>query len=573
MTATPEIAKAGPPMIASNLVESFADVVLEPGIPARMRDGATLVADVYRPKGDGPWPVLLMRTAYGRDIATSLVYAHPAWFARHGFVVVVQDVRGRGDSGGSYYPFRHEREDGYDSVQWAASLPGSNGCVGLYGFSYQGAVQLFAALDRPPALRALAPHMTAFDLYSGWFYRNGILELSTIFKWANQMLREDARRSGAPSEAALDASWLEVGRLFQQFPLRHARPLTNEDLPTYASDWLRHSMRDAFWEPYNLLKRTRELGYPMFHMSGWYDIFLRGSIDGFTAMSGARDDQFLLAGPWIHSPWGSQIAGVDLGPAAAPGVDALVVEWFKHWLRPGGPRGPCPLKGCRYFSLGENAWRSAAAWPPPGARTRPLYLRSGGRANSRFGDGRLAEAGPDGPEDTLSYEPEFPVAAPSGGTNVPAQFGPHDLSDQQQSNSLLVYTSAPMATPVRIAGRPWCELHVTATSPTADLVVRLSRVGTNGRPVLLCLGAVRAAAPRQTPVTVPLDPIAASFVPGECIRLDIANSAFPLFPRNSGTEADALDVASPAAFRRALVLVGHDQGAPSALFLPFLEDE
>jgi|HubBroStandDraft_1064217.scaffolds.fasta_scaffold10266_4 putative CocE/NonD family hydrolase len=572
MTATPKVAKPAPQMVSRSLAGSFAGVALDPGVAARMRDGATLVADVYRPEGEGPWPVLLMRTAYGRDIASSLVYAHPAWFSRHGFIVVVQDVRGRGDSDGSYYPFKYEREDGYDSVQWASALPGSNGCVGLYGFSYQGAVQLFAALDRPPALRALAPHMTAFDFYSGWFYRNGILELSTIFKWANQMLRDDSRRLGAESRAALDASWLEVGRLYQQLPLRRAAPLTNGELPRYAADWLNHPTFDAYWEPLNLLRRIRDLGYPMFHMSGWYDIFLRGSIDGFKAMAGTRDDQFLLAGPWVHSPWGRQIAGVDLGPSAAPGVDELVVKWFRHWLRPGGPSGHCPLQGCRYFSLGENAWHSAATWPPPGVRMVSFHLASGGRANSRSGDGRLAEDGPNGPEDTLSYEPEFPVAAPSGSTSVPAVFGPHDLSEQQQSNSLLVYTSPPMTKTQRIAGQPHCVLHVTASSPTVDLVVRLSKVGLDGRAMLLCLGAVRATAPTPTEVAVPLDPVAASWAPGECIRVDIGNSAFPLFPRNSGTEADALDVGSPGEFKRALVIVNHDSLRPSSLRLPLLGD-
>jgi hypothetical protein len=514
-----------------------------------------------------------MRTAYGRDVASSVVYAHPAWFARHGFIVVIQDVRGRGDSEGTYYPFRHERADGYDSVQWAATLPGSNGCVGLYGFSYQGAVQLFAALDRPPALKALAPHMTAFDLYSGWFYRNGLLELSTIFRWANQMLREDARRAGAQSEAALDASWLDAGRLLQQLPLRRAAPLTHGDLPSYAADWLRHSAYDSYWKPLNLLKRTRELGYPMFHLSGWFDIFLRGSIEGFTTMAGSRGDQFLLAAPWAHAPWGSPVAGVDLGPEAAPRVDELLVEWFRHWLRPDAPDGPGPLQGCRYFSLGENVWRSAPTWPPPGTRDAAFHLRSGGRANSRFGDGRLAEDGPGGLDDTLSYEPEVPLAPPSGSSGVPAVFGPHNLSVQQQSNSLLVYTSSPLERPLRIAGQPRCVVHITATSPSIDLVARLSKVGPDGRAMLLSLGAVRASAAAATRVTIPLDPIAASWDPGECIRLDIGNSAFPLFPRNSGTGTDALDVAGLAEFRRALMVLCHDEQRPSTLFLPVVSGD
>jgi putative CocE/NonD family hydrolase len=561
----------GAPVIGASLTDSFAGLRLFPGAVSTMRDGTQLVADVYQPAGEGPWPVLLMRTAYGRDIASSLVYAHPAWFARQGFLVVIQDVRGRGDSEGSYYPFRLERQDGFDSVQWAAGLPGSNGCVGLYGFSHQGAVQLYAALDHPPALKALAPHMCAFDLYSGWFYRNGILELSTILKWANQMLRGDARRAGAASEAALDASWLDVGRLYHQFPLRRAAPVTNADLPAYALDWLQHSDYDSYWEAFDLLCRTRDLGYPMFHMSGWYDIFLRGSIDGFKAMSRERADQFLLAGPWVHAPWGRRIAGVDFGPDAAPRVDEMVVAWFKHWLKPEGPVGPCPLQGCRYFSLGENAWHTSASWPPPGAALRTFHMRSGGRANSSSGDGCLCEDGPSGPEDTLSYEPEFPVAAPSGRTDVPAEFGPQDLIVQQQSNSLLVYTSPPLERSLQIAGQPQCVVHVDATSPTVDVVVRLSKVGLDGRAMFLCLGAVRVQGTAPAQATVLLDPIAAAWRPGESIRVDIANSAFPLFPRNSGTQAHALDVESPGRFRRALMLLGHDKERPSHVSLPVVE--
>ncbi len=571
MAETPGPAKPKPPPIGAHLAGAFSDVVLSAGLNAQMRDGATLVADVYRPRGEGPWPVLLMRTAYGRDVASTLVYAHPAWYARQGFMVVIQDVRGRGESEGIYYPFRFEREDGYDSVQWAAGLSGGNGCVGLYGFSYQGAVQLFAALDRPPALKALAPHMTAFDFYSGWFYRNGLFELSTNMKWANQMLREDSRRLEAPSKAALDASWIDAGRLYQQYPLRHAAPVTNADLPQYASDWLEHSTYDGYWEPLNLLKRARELGYPMFHLSGWFDIFLRGSIDGYATMAATRDDQFLLAGPWEHYPWGDQVSGLPLGSSASPKVDELVVAWFRHWLQPGGPKAPCPLAGCRYFSLGNNAWRSAPAWPPPGSRPQALHLRSGGRANSRFGDGTLSMEGPAGGDDTLSYEPEVPLPPPSGSLHTTARFGPHDLADQQQSNSLLVFTSRPLSEPLYVAGQPQCVVHVVATSPTIDLVVRLSKVGPDGRALFLTLGAIRVAAPVATEVTLPLDPIAASWAAGESIRLDVGNSAFPLFPRNSGTPTDALDVGSPGEFSRALMVLYHDAQRPSRLLLPILD--
>ena len=551
-------------MTGTPLAQAFTGVDLTVGLKAVMRDGTRLVADVYTPQGAGPWPVLLMRTAYGRDVASSVVYAHPPWYSRRGFLVVVQDVRGRGESEGSYYPFRNDREDGYDSVQWAAALPGSNGCVGLYGFSYQGAVQLFSALDRPPALRALAPHMAAFDFYGGWFYRGGMLDLPNTMGWAAQMLREDARRIGSPKLAALDAAWGDLPAFFRQLPLRSPGAFADPALPRYAADWLAHSTRDGYWDEFNLLKKTRELGYPMFHLSGWYDIFLRGTIEGFTAMARERDDQFLLAGPWVHMPLGTKIAGVDFGPEAAPRVNELVAEWFQYWLQPEPAKGPCPLRGVRYFVMGENTWRAGSAWPPRDVREVAYYLQSGGRANSRFGDGRLSPEAATGPEDVYSYEPEVPVGA-AGGTHY---LGPHELGVQQQSNALLVYTSAALAAPLTIAGTPRCVLHVQAPSPTLDLFARLSRVTTDGRAILLSLGGIRSAVTGITRIEIPLDPVAASFAPGERIRVDVASSAFPLYPRNSGTTDDALDVAGPSHFRRALVSLWHDESRPSAIWLP-----
>ncbi|MFT0795203.1 CocE/NonD family hydrolase, partial [Synechococcus sp. H70.1] len=137
------------------------------------RDGIQLDADIYRPEGGGSYPVLLMRQPYGRAIASTVVYAHPRWYAAHGYIVVIQDVRGRGTSKGSFYPFRQEAEDGFDAVNWAATLPGSNGVVGMYGFSYQGMTQLYAASSRPSALKTICPAMLPYDLYADAAYPGG----------------------------------------------------------------------------------------------------------------------------------------------------------------------------------------------------------------------------------------------------------------------------------------------------------------------------------------------------------------------------------------------------------------
>lgn len=556
------------PPHGAHLGDAFTGLDFLPAQFCRMRDGTVLVADVYRPHGDGPWPVLLMRQPYGRDIASTVVYAHPTWWARQGFIVVIQDVRGRGDSEGEFYPFRHETEDGYDTVNWVAGLPGSNGRVGMYGFSYQGSTQLLAALARPAPLRALAPHMTAFDLYSGWFYRDGLLQLSTTLGWANQILREDARRRGAASYAALETSYRATGALASHLPLREVVPLTHPDLPTYAADWLRHPKPDAYWPEFNLLHRVADLGLPMFHLSGWYDFYLRGSMDGYRAMAGRHPHQFLLAGPWVHLPWGNRVGDQDLGPAAAPEVDQVMAAWFHHWLDHETPTSPeAKLQGVRYFQLGENSWRTTSHWPPPEAKHQAWFLQSDGRANSRFGDGRLSPDGPAGPDDLFNYDPEVPVAAPGGGA-----FGPVDLSAQQQALNLLVYTSAPFAAPLVVAGDATIELHVRSSAPTTAFVARLSRVTCDGRAIFLSLGAATARVADGGKVTLRLDPLAVTFAPGERLRVDLASSAFPLLVRHPNTDTDPASVASPAEFRRALQIVYHDETRPSRLQLPVLPD-
>ena len=384
------------------------------------------------------------------------------------------------------------------------------------------------------------------------------------------MLREDSRRLASASEKALDDNWLNTGRLSSVYPLRDAAPITNADLPGYGADWLRHSHYDSYWREFDLLRRVENLGLPMFHLSGWYDLYLRGSVDGYRAMQARHPDQFLLATPWVHIPWGNQTGGGDFGPQAVPKIDAMMAAWFHHWLDHDTPTGTPPLTGCRYFVLGENTWRHASSWPPPESKPQPWYLASAGRANSRFGDGRLDPHAATGPDDIFNYDPETPVLAPGGNHGGHALFGPHDLSAQQQGLNLLVYTSAPFTAPLVLAGDTRCRLHVCSSAPETDFVVRLSRVTAEGRAIFLTLGATRATAQGGAEIEIILDPVAVRFAPGECLRLDIASSAFPLLARNPNTGADPANVTKPAEFRRALQIVYHHTARPSHLLLPVL---
>ncbi len=551
-------------------------VIVERGVRARMRDGVHLVADIHRPSSDRPLPVLLMRQPYGRDIASTVVYARPGWFARHGYLVVIQDVRGRGDSEGDFEAFHHEAEDGHDTVLWAATLPGSNGRVGMYGFSYQGSTQYLAAATRPAPLRAIAPHMTALDLHSGWFHRGGLLQLQTTLAWGNQMLREDAARRGAwDAYDALEQSHL-AGGLAARLPVAEVDPLVRPGLPRYVAEWLAHPEKDDHWAALDPTAALRAADLPVFHLSGWYDFYLRGSIDGYRTLSAGRGDRhFLVAGPWIHIPWGTRAHAGPLGRNARLDTDRLLVRWFDRWLKD-DPDAVAETSGVVYFVLGEDAWRKAPHWPPPESREVARFLVSGGGANSRFGDGRLAGDRADGPSDVFNYDPEVPVLAPGGTMTGGLAWGPTDLAPQQEGNNLLVYDDAPAERPFLLAGPPRLELFVHSTAPDTAFVARLSRVTPDGEARFLTLGAARLREGRATAdgavrLIVPLDDIACRFEPGDVLRLDLASSAHPLLIRHPNTLEDPARVRRACDFRRATQTVFHDERRPSRLLLPVLD--
>jgi putative CocE/NonD family hydrolase len=545
---------------------------VETGAVATMRDGARLTADIYRPVGNGPWPVLLMRQPYGREIASTVVYAQPAWFARQGYMVVIQDVRGRGGSEGVFYPFRDDETDGYDTVMWSSALPGSNGRVGMYGFSYQSATQLLAALGRPPPLRAIAPHMTAYDLYSGWFYRAGLLQLHTTLYWGNQMLRDDAYRGGmADFYARLERRWGDTAPLARQLPIAGITPLTDPEAAPYVRDWLEHDEYDTYWKERNIQLRVAEITVPMFHMSGWYDWFLRGTMAGHRAACEAgRADVFIVCSPWIHLPWTRSVGTADLGPEARLDVDELLVAWFDHWLK-GRPRDP-RTQGARIFVLGENKWEQAPAWPPPGVVDQKWFLASHGRANSLFGDGCLDPGGARGPCDQFVYDPRVPVLAPGGQFGGSLTWGPVDLSQAQQGNNMLVY-SANLERTLRISGAPRCRLFVRSSAPDTAFVARLSRVAPGGEATFLTLGAARLreglpAPDGSTELVVQLDDTCCRFEAGDGLRLDVASSAFPMLALHPNTLESPNRVATPAEYRIARQIVYHDARRPSCLELP-----
>ncbi len=556
----------------SQLIDCGNGIALERGVPFRLSDGTTLLSDHYYAAGPDPKPTLLMRQPYGRDIASTVVYAHPVWFARRGYNVVIQDVRGRGGSEGRFYPFRHEGPDGAETVAWLRSRPECNGRIGMYGFSYQGATQLLAAAERPAGLQCIAPAMTACDLYAGWFYHHGALRLGSSLGWGLQMLKEDAQRLGLREASdQLEAAWANLPAQAKITPYADHPALADPALPTYVRDWFAHTAPGDYWSAMDVSARAADIAVPALHVSGWYDTYLEGSVAGFEllrAHSSAPGDQYLLAGPWVHIPWGDRVGDTALGPAALLDTDTLLLRWFDHWLKDAGTWAAEPR--VRHFALGTNTWHSSDTAEAPTATT--LYLHSGGRAESRKGDGTLTSAPPSveqaEPADWFSYDPEVPVASPTPGSNQ---------STLELGNNLLVYTSAPLEASLHVFGRPRVTLHAATSAASADLTAKLVRLTPAGRAEFVCIGIARSthlfdAYTQDTAHTwaFSLEPTSCVFAPGDRIRLEVAGCAFPLYDRNPGVPGVAPSQASRWNWTRSTHTVFHDAEHPSALHLPTL---
>jgi uncharacterized protein len=568
-------------MSAAALVDFGDGVGLERGVRCRMSDGIELVSDHYYPPQPGPHPTLLMRQPYGRDIASTVVYAHPIWFARHGYNVVIQDVRGRGDSDGEFYPFRYEARDGAETIAWLRARPESNGRVGMYGFSYQGMTQLLAAAERPEGLVCIAPGMTAHDLYHGWFYNQGALRLASSLGWGLQMLTADARRKQLREASdRLEQAWADLAAQNNVLPFRENPALHGESVPRYVLDWFDRAEPGEYWTALDVSQSVDRIRVPALHISGWYDTYLKGSVDGFVALSNgagsefAREHQYLIAGPWLHIPWGDRIGAADFGAEALLDTDAILLRWFNHWLKDSGEFAAEPR--IRHLVLGENRWRHADGFPS--APNHTLYLHSGGRANSRKGDGVLSVSpASDEPYDVFVYDPEVPVLAPGGAAAASGQF---DQSAVELGNNLLVYTSDALDRPLRIFGTPRVSLYCATSSAHTDFTAKLVRVRPGGGAEFICIGIARSswlfaktgyAADKVQHWEFDLEPTSCCFAAGERIRLEIASSAFPLYDRNPGSDVPSCRATSWD-WRRSTQIIHHTSDRPSALYLPVSED-
>jgi putative CocE/NonD family hydrolase len=588
---------------------AHAKVAVQNDVPARMRDGVVLRADLYRPEGDGPLPVLLTRTPYGKSAMPMLADSARA-LAQRGFIVAVQDVRGRFASEGDFQVYRDDMADGYDAVAWAAQLDGANGAVGMFGTSYMGATQFLAATQSPPALKAIMPVQAAGDQYEGGVYCGGALRLADWFGWSMGAAAQTADRLGVDADelraitlmtrermAALqrgDVAAVERLRTrinetlaphLRFLPLAET-PLLRDLAPHYVEQVRRFSY-DAWWHADDVERFFGRMDTPCLAVGGWYDIRLKGNLDAFAGLRAqartpeARRAQRLVVGPWTHGQFLPQAGEQTFGAEATLDLLALQTRWFEHWLK-GNDSGLLDEPPLRIYVMGANRWRDEEGWPLPDTRYVPYYLHSAGGANTVYGDGVLGPEPPgDEPPDSYDYDPNDPVPTVGGNTlGLGALPGVYDQRTVEERRDVLCFTTPPLPRDLEVTGPLRMILYAATSAPDTDWTAKLVDVHPDGYARNLHQGILRAG--HRVPGTAPtpvrpgevyeyeIDLWATSnvFLAGHCIRLEVSSSNFPLFDRNTNTGQQQATATGAVVARQS---VFHDRRYPSHLLLPVID--
>jgi putative CocE/NonD family hydrolase len=547
-----------------------ADLVVERNVDVPMRDGVVLRADVYRPATDAPVPAVVNRTPYDRSSPLiQLAAIEPERVVEAGLALVCQDVRGRFGSDGEFYTFFDDGRDSFDTVEWAAAQPWCDGFVGMVGRSYAAAVQWLGAAERPPHLKAISPIVTGSDYYRGWIYEGGAFQFGFNVFWIWLMSK--------PREVA------KLEEVYRHLPLR-TLPIEDLAWARLYAHWVAHSTDDHYWRALSINRRYEQIDVPALIVGGWYDVFIRGTLENYVGMrsrggsEAARAGTRLVVGPWAHgSTYGPYPEhSFDLfAPDDALDVSGLQLRYFgRHLL--GKANGLDEEPPVRIFVMGSNRWREEDDWPLARARETMWYLRAGG--------GLAAAAPADEPPDTYVYDPADPAPTMGGQTSLPARMmkmnsGPLDQARLEARPDVLVYTSDPVEEPLEVTGPLAFVLHAATTATDTDFVVKLTDVHPDGTSIILAEGVLRARfrqgferevlvePDRPEEYRVDLGATSNVFLPGHRIRVLLTSSSFPRFDRNPNT-GHAIGVDTDRDLLSARQTVFHDASRASHLLLP-----
>jgi uncharacterized protein len=582
-TSSPVATTSSPPQALPK------DVLVERNARMKTRDGVTLSADIYHPDAPGKFPVILMRTPYDKSVGWAIGPA--AKIVPRGYVLIIQDVRGRYASQGEWYPFRHEQNDGYDTVEWAAALPYSNGKVGMIGASYVGATQVLAAIAAPPHLAGIAPNMTASNYHDGWTYQSGAFEQWFDQNWTTQLGQNTLQRLiTTNSNALVGTAVLPLANFpifnFGQLP---ADAQLTASIAPYYLDWLAHPDYDAYWKQWSIEEHYSNIAVPMLSVGGWYDVFNTGTLRNYMgvkahgATEAARTKEHLLIEIGGHAGWGRHIGDVEFGSHALENdYTDVILDWYDYLFK-GIQNEFATDKPVKLFVMGINEYRQEDDWPPPQAKTTKYFLHSSGKANSLRGDGSLSTVAPKSESaDAYVYNPMNPTPTVGGPLCCDRRHlepGPRDQRGVENRDDVLVYSTGPLAQDLEVTGPVSLTVFVKSTAVDTDFTGKLVDVAPDGFAKDLTEGILRMRY-RDSPehqnlmnpgqiyeITVDLWATSNVFLKGHSLRLEISSSNFPRFDRNLNT-GEPIEFAHTSVSATNTIL--HDAEHPSVLVLPIM---
>lgn len=536
-----------------------------------MRDGAQLAANIFLPPGDGPWPAIVIRTPYGKQDEK---WPGGEELARKGYVTVVQDCRGRGNSGGVWEPFLNEPQDGFDTHEWVGKQSWCNGNIGTSGGSYVGWTQWASAPNASTHLKAMVPMVPFGNTYEDLAYSGGAMQLGLLMGWGQAV-------GGVALEPARQQ------QAYSYLPLRNFGEQFDKKIP-YLADWVQHPTYDNYWRRRGIDHRYSDIAVPTLNIGGWYDIFSKATLDLTTGVRAAarspeaRDNHYVIMGPWGHSVGGRKMGQLDFGPEAELNVYSRQFDWYEHWLK-GRDKKISDWPPYYLFIMGENRWRGENEWPLKRTQFTHYYLHSDGHANSLTGNGSLSLTPPTAePPDRYTYDGDNPVPTVGGNNIVGATAGPEDQSTVEQRKDVLVYSTAPLEQDVEVTGPVALVLWASSSARDTDFTGKLIDVHPDGKAYNLCEGIMRARFRNGLDKPVLLQPghserlkidlwvTSNLFKRGHRIRLEVSSSNYPRFDRNPNSgEVFGVDTE----LHPATQTIFHDRDRPSHLLLPVIPRE
>tara|TARA_R110001592_G_scaffold330004_2_gene612039 strand:- start:13961 stop:15703 length:1743 start_codon:yes stop_codon:yes gene_type:complete len=538
-------------------------------IPVSMLDGVDLATDVYLPKETGTYPTLLIRDIYTNGSAAGR-QKYAKFATSNGYALVFQSVRGRYDSDGKWYPYFQEINDGDDTLNWIAEQTWSDGKVGMFGSSYLASVQWLAAVNRNPALVAIAPAVSPGNYYRDVAYPGGAFSLLSRASWGIGLV-------GSKTNMSFPVDWVKE---IEHLPLNTLAENVGFNVKHF-QDWIEHPSDDAYWKPLNLEARANEMAVPAMNIGGWYDVFLRSTIGSYKTMTEeaatetARKGQRLVIGPWPHG-WNQQtkIGDMQLGDNSLIDAPAMLLEWFNYWMK--GAAKPSGLKEgeapVRIYVMGENVWRDEQEWPLARTTYRPFYIHADNTLSAEASTAKSASM-------KYDYDPADPVPTLGGNIMSAKLRGPFDQKPLDGREDILRFVTEPFTQVTEITGPISAEIYASSSAPDTDFMAKLIIVKPDGTALNLVDGVIRARYREgfDKPKLIEpgkvykydIDMWATSYKlsPGDRIRVDITSSNFPRLARNLNTGAD---FAKTSEMKIANQTIHMSKKYPSKIVLPIV---